>query len=234
MPRQPFLPTFAHLNYVVGPTVLDRRPELAAALGRCIATWGHSDNEMGVLLGVLLGTESQAAMEVFLTIRKSSKQREVLRAASKYKLTGNELLFFEAMMRIYRSLEKQRNDLAHGCFGIAENDPDALLWINIKEHVHFQTEAVTYYYAGIQMPDQHKKLKENMYVYRLKDLNNLQNEMEQFREAALFFNVYLRDMSHKGHASQFARIQNLPLIKSALDASSQFGRQYVPKNQQGC
>lgn len=218
MPPQPFLPTFANLNYVVGPTVLDRRPELAAALGRCIATWGHADNEMGVLLGILLGKESQASRELFLTLRKSFKQVEALQAASKYKLTGDELLFFKAMMRVYEQLEKQRNKLAHGCFGIAENDPDVLLWISIKEHVHFLDEVVTNYYQGIQMPDQHKTLKENMYVYRLKDLNNLQNEMEQFGEAALFFNVYLRDMSHKGHASQFARVQNLPLIKSALEA----------------
>ena len=67
------------------------------------------------------------------------------------------------------------------------------------------------------MPEPHKRLLENMYVYHLKDLHNLQYEMEQFWEAALYFNVYLRDMNDKGKMSHFARIKNFPFIKSELD-----------------
>jgi hypothetical protein len=216
MPRQPFLPSFAHLQYAVGARVLKDRPELASAIGRCIATWSQVDNEMGVLFGTFLGTDSEAAMEVFLTIRRASNQIEALKAASKYYLTEDEKVFFEVMMKLYKSLELQRNALAHGCYGVAANDLDVLLWIEVKHHVHFQTEALTNYKQGVQVPDPHEKLKEHMFVYRLKDLKILENEMDQFWEAALYFNAYLRETMEKPKANHWERINNFPIFKSAL------------------
>lgn len=138
MPRQPFLPSFSHLQYAVGALVLNDRPELTAAIGRCIAIWAQADSEMGNLFGILLGTNSEAALEVFLTLRRSANQRDALKAAARFSLTDDEHEFFEAMMVVYGSLESQRNALAHGCFGVAANDPTVLLWIDIRDHVHFQ------------------------------------------------------------------------------------------------
>ena len=196
MSRKPFLPSFAHLQYAVGARVLKDRPEFASAVGRCIAAWSQVDNEMGALFGTLLGTNSEAAMEVFLTIRKSVYQIDALKAAAKFCLTNDENVFFEALMTLYKSLESQRNSLAHGCFGIAANDPDVLLCIDIKHHVHFQTEVLVNYMQGVQMPDPHEKLKKDMFVYRLKDLMILENEMDQFWEAARYFNAYLILLRH--------------------------------------
>lgn len=90
---------------------------------------------MGVLFGVFLGTDSEAALEIFLTLRKSSNQIEALKAASKYRLSEDELQYFEIMMKIYKSLKFQRNALAHCCFGVASNDPNVLLWIEVKTNV---------------------------------------------------------------------------------------------------
>lgn len=221
MPRQPFLPSYVHLQYVVGMRVLRDRPELASAVGRCIAAWSQADNEMGVLFGILLGTNSEAAMEVFLTIRRSLNQIEALRAASKYRLTENEQVFFEAMMKLYKSLESQRNSLAHGCFGIASNDPDALLWIDIKHHVHFQTEVLTKDGQGVPMPDPHERLKQHMYVYRLNDLKILEDEMDQFWEAALYFNAYLREADPKTKYNHWSRIHTFPIFHAALESMNE-------------
>jgi hypothetical protein len=69
---------------------------------------------MGNLLGLLLGTESDAALEVFLSLRRSSGQKDALNAVSKHKLKNNDLLTFRALMRVYSSLEAERNALAHG------------------------------------------------------------------------------------------------------------------------
>src|SRR3954454_19357389 len=112
MPRQPFLPAFAHLQYGVGALVLNDRPELAAAIGRCIAIWAKADNEMGNLFGLLSGTDSEAALEVFLPLRKSAHQRDGLKSAAKFRLAGEEHEFFEALMIVYASLERERNCLA--------------------------------------------------------------------------------------------------------------------------
>lgn len=152
MPRQPFLPSFAHLDYAVGALVLNDRPELCAAIGRCIAIWAQADNEMGHLFSILLGTESDAALEVFLTLRRAANQRDALKAAAKFKLVGQELRLFDALMLLYGSLESQRNALAHGCFGVASNDADVLLWIDIRDHVHFQTDILSRLARGEAAP----------------------------------------------------------------------------------
>lgn len=214
MPRQPFLPTFNHLQYAVGARVLKDRPNLASAIGRCIALWSQVDNEMGVLFGIFLGADSEAAMEVFLTLRRSSNQIEALKAASKYCLREEEMEYFEIMMRLYRSLEAQRNSFAHGCFGIAANDEDILLWIEVKHHVHFQSEALANENNGVHLSDPHKRLKENMFVYRIEDLKALENEMDQFWEASLYFNAYLREKLGKTKSNHWERINNFQIIKN--------------------
>ena len=164
MPRQPFLPKFTNLQYAVGALVLNDRPELTSAIGRCIAIWSQVDNEMGNLFSILLGTESVAALEVFLTLRKSANQRDALRSAAKFRLAGEEHNFFEALMVAYGSLERERNCLAHGCFGVAASDSAVLLWVDIRDHVHFQTDVLARLARGDAVPDPHKRLKESMYV----------------------------------------------------------------------
>jgi hypothetical protein len=75
MPRQPYLPRFADLPYSIGALVPKERPYLCEAIGKCIAIWTHVDNEMGGLFSLLLGTQSEAALEVFLFLRQARDQR---------------------------------------------------------------------------------------------------------------------------------------------------------------
>lgn len=228
MSRQPYLPTFQHLNYAVGALVLKNRPEHCAAIGKCITIWGQVDNEMGNLFGILLGTESAAALEVFLSLRRFSTQREALQAASKYKLTGDDLAIFQAILAVYGALEKERNCLAHGCFGISNDDPSVLFWIEVKEHVHFQTEVHSKVSKGEFLPtdDRHARLKENMYVYRLSDLENLYQQMEEIWWAAFYFNGYLREPGNLARKEEINRIKEFPQVKTALtDIASR-----APKN----
>lgn len=217
MPRQPFLPTFAHLDYAVGARVLNNRPEFTSAIGKCIAVWSQSDNEIGNLFGILLGTDSAPALEVFLSLKKSSNQCDALRAVAKHRLSGQEKKIFDAIIQLYQSLEKQRNALAHGCYGVASNDPDALLWIDIRDHVYFQTEVLSRLARGDDVPDPHEHLKKKMFVYRTSDLETLHSEMDQFWEAVLHFNSFLRSRSGPHQPRELERICTRPLIKAAMD-----------------
>jgi len=216
MPRQPFLPTFSHLEYTVGALALNNRPELASAVGRCIAIWSQADNEMANLFGTLLGTNYKVSLAVFLSLRQSTNQREAMKVAATIKLKGEKYLFFEALMSLYQSLESERNALAQGCFGVAKNDMNVLLWMDIRDHVQFQADIHSRVTREDQTPDPHEILKKNMYVYRLSDLKSLQYEISQFWDAVMNFNSYLRfnNDAHQQHA--FNRIQNLPLIQAVL------------------
>lgn len=216
MPRQPYLPTHQHLRYSVGALVLKERPELCARIGKIVAIWGQVDNEMGNLLGILLGTQSEAALEVFLSLRRSSNQRDALQAAARVKLADQDLETFDAILKVYGSLESQRNALAHGCFGICPDDESILFWIDIKHHVHFQVEVLSKEGTGQIEDDRHKRLKEKMFVYRLPDLDSLYEETELFWWATFYFNGYLREPTNAGRIAEHDKLRAFPAIKAEL------------------
>jgi hypothetical protein len=216
MPRQPFLPTFAKLRYSIGALMLKERPDFCAALGKCVAVWTYVDNEMGNLFSILLGTESEAALEVFLSLRRSSTQREALEAAAMHSLAGDDHAAFKALMAIYKSLESQRNDLAHGCFGICTDDPSLLLWIDVKHHVHFQTEVLSKEAKGQFPADPHARLRKYLYVYQEGDLVKLYIEMEEFWWALFHFTSYLRQPTNAGRVAKFREMCALPKIRHEI------------------
>jgi hypothetical protein len=218
MPRQPYLPTFADRPYVVGALVLKKRDDLAAWIGKIMSLWSQADNEIGNLFSLLLGTQSDAALAVFLKLRRASNQREALAEAAKFKLRGEDLRTFEALSIVYGSLEKERNILAHGCFGICESDPDLLFCIDVKDHVHFIVEALSREARGEISADRHARLKENMYVYRKADLEALYMKMESFWWAAFYFNGYLRRPTDLGRIAELEELKKFPLIEAALAA----------------
>jgi hypothetical protein len=217
MARQPFLPTFSKVNYSIGAHELKERPEFCTAIGKCIGIWTFVDNEMGDMFSLLLDTQSAASLEVFLSLRRSSSQREALQLAAKHAIPEGPVLdAFGAMMVVYRSLEAQRNDFAHGCFGIATGNPELLLWIDVKHHVHFQTDVLLKHKKGVPMPDSHAGLKENMFVYRQADLDGLYDQMAEFWWAAFWFNGYLREPANPGRAEEFQKLCALPQIQREL------------------
>jgi len=166
---QPFLPTFTNKRYSVGPNWINQRPKLAAAITHCISIWSYVDNELGGLFGILLGTESMAAYRVFLVLRRWSNQRKTLDAAAEGVLKGDETSTYRALIVEYGSLEQQRNELGHGCFGICPEDEDLLFVINVEHHVLWQADVIPKLAAGVAVRP-HQGLVEKMYVYRLADL----------------------------------------------------------------
>lgn len=216
MTRQPFSPNYEELQkqYAIGLRSLQYHPELAASIGRCIATWSQVDNEIGVLFGNFLGTNSEAAMAVFSILRRSSSQIEALKEASKLCLSEDEITFFDKIIKKYKALEKERNFLAHACYGVAVNRDDILLCIPIKDHIQFQTKAVIRHLKNETVSDHHKELKENMFVYTKKDLIFLEKEMLDFCECILNFNIYLRDDDDSRKAGNLERVKNYLRIDS--------------------
>lgn len=217
MARQPFLPVFANAAYAMGPHELATRPEFAAAVGKCIGIWTYVDVEMGDMFSLLLDTQSDAALDVFLTLRRSTSQREALAVAAKHSLPPGEVMTaFEALMVVYRSLEGQRNDLAHGCFGIVSDDPTLLLWIDVKHHVHFQTDVMLKQKLGVKEDQRHARLKANLFVYRMSDLNALYENMSDFWWAAFWFNGLLREPKKDGWREEFQKLCASPQIQREI------------------
>jgi hypothetical protein len=217
MARQPFLPVFAKANYCLGPHELALRPEFCGAIGKCIGIWTYVDVEMADLFSLLLDTQSEAALEVFLTLRRSTSQREALAVAAKHALPiGKVMTAFEAMMVVYRSLEAQRNDLAHGCFGIVTDNPELLLWIDVKHHVHFQTDVMLKQKLGTPDEERHTRLKANLFVYTMPDLDALYASMSEFWWAAYWLNGWLREPDVPERLAEFQKLCASPQIQREI------------------
>ena len=92
---------------------------------------------MALLLGILIGSETEAAFAVYATLRTGRAQNDALRAAAKTALDTQAHDLFLAILRIHDTVEKHRTALAHGCLGYAEKLPEAITWVESKHVMHW-------------------------------------------------------------------------------------------------
>jgi hypothetical protein len=203
---QPYIPKFAGKRYSVGFQALRQRPAFAEKIGHCVGLWSYVDNELGKLFGILIKSDSEAAHRVFLVLRRWAHQQEALNAAAEGHLAGDEHATYRSLIGEYRGLESLRNDLAHGCFGICPDDEDLLFVIKVEHHVRWQADILPKHLQGIIPDDSHQGLKENMFVYNMKDFEALNRRMTELWWDMFYFNGYLRDRTNPRRYAEFRKV----------------------------
>jgi hypothetical protein len=178
--------------------------------------WSYVDNELGGLFGILLGADSEAAHRVFLILRRWSHQREALEAAAEGRLSNDEMTVYRSLIVDYRTLEAQRNDLGHGCFGMCPDDEDLLFVISVQHHVLWQADILPKHLKGEIPVDSHEGLKQHLYVYRMSDLDALHRRMERLWWDMFYFNGYLRSPRDSGRLAEFRRLFESPRIQQHM------------------
>lgn len=192
MPRQPFTKIcFKERSQwsIGGPNAITL-PDFNSIIGKCITVWSEVEQQMAVLLSVLMKANTEPAIAVFLTLRGGAAQRDALKAAAESVLNEKELDLFEAIMIIQKSVEVQRNDLAHGIFGMSDDISDAVLWIESKEIARFTVEMLGKepHFTGTE----HAELTKKIYVYKMQDLKELAKDIYQVWKLLFEFIGYLR------------------------------------------
>jgi hypothetical protein len=228
MPRQPYLPTFAGIRYSIGFQAIDDRPDLAESIGKVIALWSWVDNEIAGLFGILLTTGSEAAHRVFSILRRWATQREALDAAAEFRLAGDELDVYRALIIEYGSLERERNYLGHGCFGTCPDDKELLFVISLEHHTLWQADILPKHYRGEIPADSHEGLKKNLFVYRKADLEKLHSQMQQLWWDLFHFNGYLRTPKSPGRVAEFRKLFASPHIRQRIASQKQTPSQSKP------
>ena len=126
MPRQP-LPRNLHKGpWLIGPGIVEQRLEHVAIIGRITTFWPDVVQQLGLLLGVMLGVNSEAAVALFATLRNARARREGLEAVAELNLDPEYHELFEAILTIVGAAEKERDHLAHGCYGMSEDIQDGI------------------------------------------------------------------------------------------------------------
>jgi hypothetical protein len=221
MSRQPFskvIPITLGISLRFGIKAVEQRSDLdalAAVIGQCLMMWPYVESEMAIVLGILLKADTAGTLAVFQILRRSSNQRDALSEAAKYTLDerGQELL--AAILTVHKSVEAERNALAHGHLGACEQLRDALVWVDAPGFILFRVELhlKTPYAEAFEM---NAKLASMAFVYRKPDLDAIYTDIADLWNIWLEFGQYLQLKHVKGREQVYDRLCRRSRIDQAL------------------
>lgn len=216
---KPLWKAYPKAKVTFGVGFIEDRPVAAAIVGRIITSWADIEIQCARLLAEMLGTDIPAAAAVFSSLRSSRAQYDALAAAAGAVLNERDLELFEAHMARRASLEKVRNDLAHGCFGVSVAIPDHIVWVAQADYIEFFTNN-----------RDSESFRKRLFVYELGTIERIAQEITEYHTQLGFFIGYLyarRDGS-RGSSFRDLRYPQLciqPHIRQALERARAKNRQ---------
>ncbi|WP_147306420.1 hypothetical protein [Methylovirgula sp. 4M-Z18] len=213
--RKPLLKSHSKAHATFGVGYVEDRPRAAAIIARIITAWADIEIQCARLLAELMGTNIPAAAAVFASLKSSRAQSDALDAAAKTVLEDRDYELFAAHMARRASLEKERNDLAHGCFGVSVAIPNDIIWVSQVDFIAF-TAAVDH------DPLAMSTFRQKQFVYELGTLERIAQEIEEFYNQLGSFRGYLfarRDQfgGAQFRAQRYHQLCSQPHIQQALD-----------------
>jgi hypothetical protein len=157
-------------------------------VGQCLASWAFVEFQLAMLLGVRMKAESGQTMAVFMILRRFTNQKAAIVAAADDVLSEPDKELMTAVVAVQQSIEGERNDLAHGLFGVAHELSDALVWIDMKHHAPWSVEQIR-----IRRDRDTSDLAKHVFLYRQKDLEGLLQSIGEIGQVSLSFVNYVRN-----------------------------------------
>ena len=189
-PRKPLLRTFAKAKVTFGVGFIEDRPLAAAIVARIITSWEDVEVQCAGLLAELMGTNIPVSAAVFGSLRSSRTQHDVLEAAAKTVLDEKDYELFSAHMARRSCLEKERNDLAHGCFGVSVEIPESIVWVSQADYLDFIA-------SHQHDPKAYDNFKAKQFIYELGTLERVAQEIQEFHTRAWILHRILIFLSRR-------------------------------------
>jgi hypothetical protein len=163
---------------------LDKRPKLAAGIGRVTAAWSEIDVEFGILLAILLGTQARIGVAMYLSLAGSPAQRSTLLAAAEASaLPEDMLLKIEALSEEMRTRVKERNNVVHAVWSIYPGHRDRIINCppeNLVRDVANTYESYARIFDILEEPPSKEFMKALRY-YTAKDFDQIVNRIKDFK-----------------------------------------------------
>jgi len=167
--------------------------------------WPFVEMEMALILGQLIGSENDAAMAVFNVIRHSTSPRDAISEAGRYALNAEDQELLSAVLNIEKDIESERNNLAHGHFGISNLLPDDLVWQDTTDYLKIGRN-VSYQGKIIISDDTHESVVKTIGVYTKIDLEKIYKDIEQLGYVFRILLNYLKSVhDNDGMSSKWRR-----------------------------
>lgn len=218
MPRKPFKP-YADRHpggqIRIGTQAVLQRPVLLELIGKCLIAWPNIEAEMALALGQLLGAENSAAMALFHTLRRSSAQCDAISEAGKASLNETDIELLTAILNVHKSIESERNALAHGHMGIYTDMDDAVLWLSSSDYISFKSILVP---VGDRRNTQDKRdlLNSCLYYYKAPDLEAISNDIDLIGWIWSELIAYLRQKGLQRRVGLYRQLCDRPRIAQEL------------------
>src|ERR1700722_10175401 len=135
VPRQPFSTKFPGARVELGPHHLASRPLASSLIAQCIAWWTEVELSTAVLLARMLKANTEPVVALYFSLTNERAKREAMTSIAESTFNAEDMRLFSAIILLKKSLEGQRNDLAHGLFGITDRDDEGVAWISTKDRI---------------------------------------------------------------------------------------------------
>lgn len=224
-PRQPLLPKYKGAKISFGIGALEQRAEAAAIISRCVAYWTYVEASTARLLATVMKATTEPAVAVYLSLKNNTAKHDALEAAAEFTLDDDDTLLFQAIMAYRSTVEKARNALAHGIFGISNKIPTGVIWVNTTTYTQHQA------YVDLQgiSDDQSAALYNKCFVYQVGDLETIARDIENLDVQISAFTGYLLADDPAFRATRYPQLCAEPNVQrelqTLLQKRSQAGRQ---------
>jgi len=183
-----------------------------------MVSWPSVLHVAGLILGVLLGGDSEGGVVVFSTLQNARARRDVLNAVADLRIPDHRRReLFDATLNVARSAETERNHLAHGCFGVSAELPDSILWVETK---HFGPWNVATVRKDTKTtPDEFRELAKHIFVYDHSDLKNVLDQVTDTFNILMLYLDYIRHPLPDGPTDEarYRQLCNSPRLATAID-----------------
>ena len=169
-----------------------QRPDHIALIGACLTLWPDIDMECAMLLAALTRANSSAIVAVYSVLRRATGKFEALSAAANVSLDKSGVEIVNAIISVIQSLEAERNDFAHGHWGVSDLIPEGILWIDGKYSIdyHVRHRLIG---RGHSLPE----LESRVFYYTKDDFERFRDSVFSLCENIRFLRRYLdRAPSH--------------------------------------
>ena len=126
-------------HVLIFSSVAQRHPNLSALAGQCVALGAQIESLYGSVLTTILGAEAAPAAAMYRSIQSTSIQTTVVLAAAKTVLKQEQFDILSTIVGVCNSALKARHQLAHWVWGQSSGYPDAIVLIDPKALLEYET-----------------------------------------------------------------------------------------------
>ncbi len=214
-----------------GVDILSERPTWAAKIAQCIGLWAEIETELGLFLALLLHANEKAALTMYSAVENRRAQTRMILSAAEATLPDFHFYVVSALMTaIVAPAMRERDKLAHWCWGKSNELPDALLITEPKNKLVGLMNAVKAQArgSGSEIPFNHSLI----YVVREPDLDRT---LKQFSDVEQHLREAMGSVWQKNSSQErvglLAKLESVPAIRAAVQRQARKKRAQEPPKQ---